>query len=261
MIQQINNTIWFKVNGFFRYGLAHLGSNIFPLYIVNEYPKSGGSWVAEMLSDALEIPFPRNRLPMFRSSILHEHMMHSWNVHNMIIVWRDGRDILTSLYYHSLFYNDRGNAPLVDQCRAELQFKDYDNIKTNLPKFMKYVFERKKHPRMSWTDFVEKWSECKKCVHVKYEDLRLKPVDELYRILTELSVWNIQKKKISEIVENHSFEKISGRKIGVENKKSFMRKGVIGDWKNNFSSESKDLFCKYAGEALIKLGYEANNNW
>ena len=52
------------------------------MYVVNEYPKSGGSWVAEMLSEALGVPFPRNRLPMLRSSILHdaivEYAQHSY---------------------------------------------------------------------------------------------------------------------------------------------------------------------------------------
>ena len=63
MLKQKNNAIWFKLNGLLRYVLMHTLTTYFPLYVVNEYPKSGGTWVGQMLSDALDIPFPRNRLP------------------------------------------------------------------------------------------------------------------------------------------------------------------------------------------------------
>lgn len=78
MIKQMDNVLWFKLNGIIRYLLMHTATRIFPLYMVNEYPKSGGSWVGEMLGDAFGVPFPRNRLPILRSSIMHGHVMQSW---------------------------------------------------------------------------------------------------------------------------------------------------------------------------------------
>lgn len=257
----IQSLLWYKTNGLLRYSLAHTATQIFPLYIVNEYPKSGGSWVGEMLADALGVPFPRNRLPMFRSSILHGHMMHSWNMHNVLLVWRDGRDVLISQYYHSLFENDRGNARLVAQCRADLGFADYEDITANLIPFMEYVYERKRHPRMSWADFVNKWADCGRCVHVRYEDLRADTVGELRRILQELTNRSRDDTDLAAIVDKFSFEKMSGRKVGQSDSRSFMRKGVVGDWKNYFDREAKKRFCGYAGDALIKLGYEADHSW
>lgn len=213
------------------------------------------------MSDALQIPFPRNRFPMLCSSILHGHMMHSWNMDNMLIVWRDGRDVLVSQYFHYLFENDRGNALAVKRCRSDLQFNDYHDVSGNLIDFMAYVYEQKKHPRFSWTDFVEKWGGCKKCVHVRYEDLRVSPVVELQRIVEELSDCSIDKARCAEIVDKHSFENISGRKAGDENARSFLRKGVVGDWKNYFTQEACMRFNSYAGSALVKLGYEADESW
>ena len=67
--------------------------------------------------------------------------------------------------------------------------------------------------------------------------------------------------RLKTIVENYSFKKISQRKPGEENKKSFLRKGIAGDWKNNFSEEACDVFKKYAGEELILMGYEKDLNW
>ena len=48
------------------------------------------------------------------------------------------------------------------------------------------------------------------------------------------------------------------RNPGEENKHSFLRKGVAGDWKNHFSKEARQVFNKFAGRELIKLGYEVD---
>ena len=217
--------------------------------------------MGEMLSDALEIPFPRNRLPMLRSSILHSHAMHSWNMHNILIVWRDGRDVLVSQYFHSLFKNDRGNERLVDRCRGDLGFTDYDDVSKNLPKFMEYVYESRRNSRMSWTEFVNHWAGCTRCVEVKYEDLRMRPVEEMQRVVEQLSGQTISTSRMVEVVEAKSFERVSGRKAGEEDTRSFMRKGIVGDWKNYFNQESKERFHIYAGDALIRLNYEVDSTW
>ena len=230
-------------------------------YIVNEYPKSGGSWLAQMLSEALDMPFPRNRLPMFKSSIMHGHYVWPWNMKNVVILWRDGRDVLISQYYHSLFKNERGNERGVDITRKELKFEDYSDIQKNLPEFMRYVYEVKKHPRFSYSDFVNKWADNKNIVHVKYEDLRANTNKAIQRIIYALAGKNIALDDAKNISEEFSFENQSKRKAGKENIKSFMRKGIVGDWKNHFTPETRKLFSEYAGNELIKLGYEKDFSW
>lgn len=39
------------------------------------------------------------------------------------------------------------------------------------------------------------------------------------------------------------------------------RSGRTGEWKKHFSAENKKIFKDVAGELLIRLGYEKNNNW
>ncbi|MBI4530371.1 MAG: hypothetical protein HY709_02515 [Candidatus Latescibacteria bacterium] len=39
------------------------------------------------------------------------------------------------------------------------------------------------------------------------------------------------------------------------------RKGVIGDWRNHFSEEHKRVFKELAGQLLIDLGYERDDDW
>ena len=42
---------------------------------------------------------------------------------------------------------------------------------------------------------------------------------------------------------------------------SSYRRGRVGDWRNEFTPEIKDLFKEHAGDWLVKLGYEKNNDW
>lgn len=261
MLRQRNNFLWFKVNGLLRQFIVRGGCSSFTKhYTVNEYPKSGGSWLGQMLSEALEVPFPRNRLPMLRSSIMHGHYLNPKNMKNVCVLWRDCRDILISQYYHSLFYNDKGNARLVDITRRHFQVDDYHDIQANLPKFICFVYESKISPRFNWSQFVEQWHN-RNCVHVKYEDLRQATAKELQRIVKELSNKTLCEESAMEIADKFSFENQAGRKPGQENAQSFMRKGVVGDWKNHFTQEARELFCHYAGDALIKLGYEKDYSW
>jgi hypothetical protein len=240
---------------------VHAFSRLIPLYIVNEYPKSGGSWLSQMLGEAVNVPFPRNRLPMLQPSIMQGHYIWPGLMKNVVVLWRDGRDVLISQYYHSLFKNEKGNARLVDITRSNLKFSDYNNIQKNLIDFIEYIYRKKIHPKFSWADFVRVWGKRADVVHATYEDLRQNPVSELKRITKSLSGKDISSSQAQAIAQKYSFEKQSGRKPGQEDSGSFMRKGIIGDWKNHFTPEARTLFDKYAGDALITLGYEKDHAW
>ena len=109
----------------------------FKQYVVTEYPKSGGSWVAEMLSAYLEVPFPRNRVPRHLNNILHGHYLKTGVASRTLHVVRDGRDVVVSFYYHCFFVNDRYNERLVERMTRQFGFKDRDDIETNLPVFIR----------------------------------------------------------------------------------------------------------------------------
>ena len=46
-----------------------------------------------------------------------------------------------------------------------------------------------------------------------------------------------------------------GRDKGEEEKSSFFRKGVVGDWENYFNDASFEVFRKQTGDLLHELGY------
>ena len=95
---------------------------------------------------------------------------------------------------------------------------------------------------------------------VKYEDLLEKPEEELGRLLKFLGA-EANEQVVRQCVSAASFEKLArGRKRGQE-AASFFRKGVAGDWKNVFTEQNKQDFKVAAGELLIELGYEEDDNW
>ena len=260
IINQINSKHWFKLNGLLRSILAHGGLlNFADIYVVTEYPKSGGTWLSQMLSEALEVPFPRNRLPYLGSCILHGHFRSSWNIKFPVVLWRDGRDVMVSQYHH-IIHLLKQRKGYIGSAARNLNFSDIYDVQNNLPIFIEYMFETPDN-NYTWTKFVDYWHEIPNSIETKYELLHQDTLGELIRILKLLSVKTFDSCKIKKIVQTYSFQNQANRRPGDENKNKFLRKGIVGDWKNNFSPLSCEIFKHYAGEQLIKLGYEKDYNW
>jgi len=94
-----------------------------------------------------------------------------------------------------------------------------------------------------------------------FESLLNNTGKELARIVRWVTDEDIDLKRIGEVVDRFSFEAQSGRKPDMEDKNSFLRKGISGDWKSKFSHEAAEMFDHYAGDALIELGYEKSRKW
>jgi Sulfotransferase domain len=95
---------------------------------------------------------------------------------------------------------------------------------------------------------------------VRYEDLLYRPEEEIERLLEFLGA-NASTRTVSQCVGAASFEKVSGGRKRGEEATSFYRKAIAGDWKNVFTEQDKQEFKAAAGDLLIKLGYEENNDW
>ncbi len=253
-----------KIDALQRYVMVNTCSSFLPLYIVAEYPKSGGSWVAQMLSAYLELPFPRNQRPRLESCIIHGHMLYSASKKNVICVMRDGRDIMTSLYYHRVFQNEKNHPGLVERTRQDLSYKDFDDINHNLPHFIEYVHTQDRSSRspfqFTWSDFVNSWTDQKTCI-VKYEDLIDDCRNALNKIISHVSVEQVHEEKLQRVIERYSFAQQAKRQPGEEIKNSFLRKGQPGDWKEKFSKKAARVFHDYSGNELIKLGYVKDDSW
>lgn len=240
----------------------HFFSDRIPLFLVSEHPKSGGTWFSQMLADYLEIPFPRNRRPRFETSVLHGHHLYHPRFENAICVFRDGRDIMVSAYFHSFFEHERHKPATVRRNRRNLPFDDYNAVRENLPRFIEYCFTRKSRGfgSFSWDEFVCSWMDSGAPI-VRYEDMLKDAAGELGRAIQAVTNVGPDPSRLAEIAKKYSFERLARRKAGQENTRSFLRKGVAGDWRNKFTLEAGKVFDHYAGDILIRAGYEEDRSW
>lgn len=244
-----------------RLAMVHSLSGALPLYVVNEFPKSGGTWMGQLLGRALGVPFPRNRLPSPRPSIMHGHYLRPGRLRNVVVVWRDGRDVMVSWYHQCLFPHDRHNELQVARARRELPLADYEDVRANLPRFLEWAFTRPREPAFTWSEFVRRWHGRPGVTHVRYEDLRADAAGELVRVVRALTGRALDARTAAAIADQFSFERQAGRRPGEEDRQSFLRKGVVGDWANYFGTEARETFDRFAGEELVQAGYEADRGW
>lgn len=221
--------------------------------LVNEFPKSGGSWLGKMIAQSSGVDFPQNRAPSKMNSVFHGHYMCRFKRVRNVVLWRDPRDIMVSWYYHCFFYNERNNHKRVDENRSAVKFEGYDDINRNMLAFIDWCFNKGGAPGFSWNDFFDFWyKEDPYCFHTSYEKLTADPVLELGRICSFNGVPQ-KEQDLIEVVKKFSFKKESARSAGESDSSSFLRKGIVGDWVNVFDDKTSLEFEKITGARLKSL--------
>ena len=87
------------------------------------------------------------------------------------------------------------------------------------------------------------------------------PEDTLIGILNYIGIANIDYSRLKAAIQENSFENITGRDAGTEDKNSHKRKGIVGDWRNMFTAESARIVHDTQQGYLEKLGYESDGGW
>lgn len=243
----------------------------FPFYWVSEYPKSGGTWLARMVSDYLQLPFPQHScLPVAFGCVIHEFGPYDPRLRRVLSIFRDGRDVLTSLYFDRLRiarHADRPGSAHIARTYERLLGKGYDprDIVRHLPRFIDYEFT---HPGrgapLNWRDHIDSWAAGRRDGHVaylSYEALLADCAAALGQAIRQVSGEEIDEWRIEVTVEKLSMKRQTGREPGEMDETDHIRKGVSGDWRNHFSREAAELFDHLAGDTLVGLGYERDRRW
>lgn len=228
---------------------------------VSEFPKSGGTWLCQMLSDASGIDFPRHRFLPYRRCIVHSHQLPRAIDRGLYVV-RDGRDIMVSAYHHFLIDHPSKPQHLLRHWQGLMGDVDYGDVRAHLPRFIEIFFEKYQVGGrvMNWAQHTRLISDSFNFKPIRYEDMLKDARAELTAALAHLDM-DISADAIDRAVQNNSFKKKSGRAAGVEDKSSFLRKGIAGDWQNYFDKKACLTFDQLAGDMLVQLGYEPDHSW
>lgn len=249
-----------KGEALFRLFMLRVFHKFSPLILVTEFPKSGASWLAQMLQSTTGFPFPRQQFPPMGKAIYHGHYIGIKSKGPVIVFWRDPRDIMVSWYYHTLHYSNKNHPEFVDMYRSALNFDDINNIKANLPKFIDFNFTTPLSPRFTFNDFFDYWYGRAGTIECRYESLIDDPVTTLFGICNQLG-FEASIEKCASVAEEYSFKRLSDREPGKEDTGNYLRKGIVGDWKNYFTGTARQVFQERVGERLVRLGYEKDNKW
>lgn len=124
------------------------------------------------------------------------------------------------------------------------------------------AFARRTLP--AYAEWVRSWHEHRdpaSSLVLRYEEMLADPRGHLERIAALYELPR-DRQTIDRIVEATSFRAMSGgRDAGQHLESAFVRKGVAGDWKNQFDDQTKDLYKDVIGSFLIEFGYETDTDW
>jgi len=236
------------------------------LVFVLGYPKSGTTWACQLAADYLQLPFPRHSLlPVGYAAVVHGHETVSRRFQRGLYVMRDGRDALTSLYFFIARRLPAGDNPILTRHQRRLfpNLRNRDDVAANIGPFIERQMRRPHPSPVHWGAHVRSYYEAAghHMVLLRYEDLRCDPEGALAEAMARLEGAPPDSERVRMTIAKFSFERQAGRKPGVEDRASFLRKGEVGDWRNHFTREAADIFDRYCGEALVQAGYESDRTW
>ncbi len=252
------------------YSLAKHFPNAIPITFVVGYPKSGTSWACQMVSDYLQLPFAdMSYFPIGFPAVMHGHYRVWPDSPPMVYVARDGRDALVSLYFYLSRALPEGDHPngfknvprWLNRCFPGATNRE--NVRENLPAFIEMQMQHPAGCRANWGEHVSSVEQSGRTdvPILKYEDMLADCPAALGAAMKMLTDKEPDEEAIKATVWKFSFERQSGRSRGTESRSNFLRKGQAGDWKNHFTNKAAEVFDRYVGEDLIRLGYENNREW
>lgn len=231
--------------------------------VVNEYPKSGGTWLVSLLGDALHLSkrdiyvnenftlFDVSRHPWYlegtlsipETCVIKSHELPGSSLLDMknsvmLHLIRDGRDVVVSKYFfESRFCVENGIYKHFD-----MSFTDY------VPQVAR-----------EWSAYVRAWLRTS-CIEVRYESLLRDPIRTLQRTIEQIGL-DCSEEDVRASVEANTADKLRCSLDQTFKHNTFVRKATSGDWRNHFSADHCDAFKAEAGDLLIQLGYEEDLHW
>lgn len=210
----------------------------YPLAAEEDFQYLMASWIALLLirqSKCKEAVAVGERTP---NNIDHFDMLDVlFPAAKFIHIVRDGRDSAVSAWLHNL------------RVTPDWAMQQYSSLATYATGFAE---SWAKHIARA-QQFAERHPD--RFLRIRYEDLAAETERSLASLFGFIGV-GCDEAVLARCRNDASFVKLSGgRNPGQENRGSFFRKGVTGDWRNHLSIQIEAEFRKRAGGWLERLGY------
>lgn len=163
-------------------------------------------------------------------------------------VCRDPRDIVVSWYF-SIRYSHRPMGNLL----ATRRVLERESEERGLLHVIDYLDE------FGCFDALRSWAAAPPApsiLTVKFEDLVGEGSRPVFRRLLDHLDIRMPRRVLTSLLDKHSFERLSGRPRGVEDRHSHYRRGTSGDWRNHFTPRTDHRFYDVSGDLLAALGYD-----
>jgi len=234
------------------------------IILINEFPKCGATWMRRLLSDILEIDKTKGNVSSTKKmgvlgpkSIIQRHWLQDKGVYKTIVMLRDPRDVFTSFYFYENYF-------IKNKCQQDKYGWDInDSDEKNLERYIIYKISNPADstPGFSIEEFWNVYKSKENVLIIRYEDLLKYTKKEVVATLKYLGYENVDNSKIDRVIESNDMRNLKKLDKNKSDKQSFYRKGISGDWKNNFTKEAKEYFKKTYGSLLIEMEYESDKNW
>lgn len=238
----------------------HRGFNANDVFI-GSYPRSGSTWLRFLLVEALagqssgfknvnelipDVGDHGNAQAILPGGgrVIKTHETYRASYQRAICLVRDPRDVVLSEYAY--------------QKALGLAGDDFDGYVT--------AFLRDGvNPFGTWTNHVRGWLDAAQkqpaqILVVRYEDLRQQTPKMLAKLMDFFGK-KVDEAAILKAIENNSLERMQAKeKVAPQRasaKGKFIRSGSVKGWKEKLSVSQLERIQEYAGEAMLRLGYDA----
>jgi hypothetical protein len=237
-------------------------------------PKSGTTWFAQLVAEAPGYAVRPYRdpdgctlqhdvcddvfgsLPADLLSILKVHTRPTEEnravierrAQRVVVMHRDLRDVVVSRYFHVL----------ADQAHRHHVLYESTSVDEGLRHSIEVVAD-------DYGSWVRGWrvvcaADRERYLELRYEDLKADPAGRLGEALAH---WGIE---LPAAQREEMVAAVAARtRFGLDERSfrrgNLARKGIVGDWRNQFTPEHDALFAQLAGELLFELGYERDSAW
>lgn len=166
-------------------------------------------------------------------------------------VTRDPRDIIVSYYFSTKNTHTTRSARVVESRRLLDELTEEEGLQWAVGMLDEHgLFQALR----SWVVA----NDSEDHLLVRFEDLTGPDSTGEYRRLMDHLDVRMPDDVLADLLNDHAFEKMTGRQKGEENQFRHLRKGLSGDWVNYFTEAVMDTFLETTGDLVEILGYETD---